>query len=71
MSKFFVVVVASMAVFGLVLVFAFVFAFVTQMAWDGSVGEVFHLPNLTFFQAFWLNMLGGMVCKASSSGSSE
>jgi len=45
------------------------FAVITQWAWSGSVGQIFHLPDLTFWQAFWLNMLGGMVCKGSSSSS--
>jgi hypothetical protein len=54
--------------FGLMLVFAFLFAFVTQLAWAGSVAQIFHLPELNFWQAFCLNLLGGMVCKGSASG---
>ena len=51
----------------LILVFAFFFAFVTKLAWAYSVAEVFHLPELTFFQAFAMNVLGGMLFKGSNS----
>ena len=56
--------------FALILVFVFLFALlgaiITQWAWANSVAEVFHLADLTFWQAFWLNVLGGMLCKSSS-----
>ena len=66
MDKFIAVVLTALGMFVIVLVLAFVFAIITQWAWAGSIAQIFHLPELTFFQAFWLNMLGGMVCKSSS-----
>ncbi len=57
--------------FGFVLLFVFLFsllgAIITQWAWSNSVGEIFHLADLTFWQAFWLNVLGGMLFKSSAS----
>lgn len=55
----------------LVLVISLLFAIVTKWAWAGSVAQIFHLPELTFMQAFWLNMLGGMVFKSASTSSSK
>lgn len=45
-------------------------AIFTQYAWDHSVAEIFKLPEISFWQAFCLNMLGG-VCRSSSSSSSS
>lgn len=55
----------------MVLVFSFFFALITQIAWAYSVAEIFHLPELTFMQAFALNVLGGMVCKGSNTASAK
>ena len=33
-------------------------ALLTQFAWSYSVGEIFHLPNISFLQALCLNLLG-------------
>ena len=55
-----------LVVFVVTLAFSLILAVVTQWAWSGSIAQIFHLPELTFFQAFWLNVLGGMVCKGSS-----
>lgn len=61
MEKIITIVITAVIVGAL----AFPFAFITQWAWDGSVAEIFHLPEITYWQAFWLNILGGMLCKGS------
>ena len=63
-----VIEVVGLAILGLTVVFlfAFIFAFITCWAWSGSVAQIFHLPELTYSQAYWLNVLGGMICKSSS-----
>jgi len=53
--------------FLLLLVAAFIFAWFTQLAWAYSIAQIFHLPELTFNQAFWLNLFGGLVFKGSAS----
>lgn len=58
-------------VFILGILISLLFAWVTQIAWQYSVGEIFHLPNLTFWQAFWLNMFGNTVVRSSSSSSKK
>ena len=49
-----------------IFLFAFLSAFITRIAWEYSVAQIFHLPLLTYWQAYALNILGGMVCKSSS-----
>ena len=71
MEKLFAVLFVAPIGFVVILFFSLLFAVITQLAWSGSVAQVFHLPELTFFQAFWLNVLGGMVFKGSSSASSK
>jgi hypothetical protein len=46
---------------------AFLFAFITRWAWSGSIVPIFHVQEITYWQAYWLNVLGGMVCKGTSS----
>jgi len=46
-------------------------AWLTQIAWRDSVGEIFHFPNITYWQAFWLNMLGSQLFKSYSTSSSK
>ena len=71
MDKLFVFLAAALMLFSVVILFAFLGGIITQWAWAGSVAEIFHLPGLTFWQAFCLNLLGGMVCKGSYSGGSK
>ena len=71
MEKLILAVTLFVAAFFIIILGSLLFAVITQWAWAGSIGQVFHLPDLTFWQAFWLNTLGGMVCKGSSSGSSS
>jgi hypothetical protein len=70
MDKLVGAIFAAIFMFMMVMFFAFLFAIITQWAWEGSIAQIFHLPNLTFWQAFWLNTLGGMLCKSSSVSSS-
>lgn len=49
------------------LLMAALLAIVTQVAWEGSVVEIFHFAPLSFGQAFWLNVLAGMLFKQTSS----
>jgi uncharacterized membrane protein len=53
----------------MVFVLALLGAIVTQYAWDHSIAEIFKLPEISFFQAFCLNLFGGMVFKSSGSSS--
>jgi hypothetical protein len=68
MDKF---IATFMLAFVLLFVLALIGAVFTQWGWNGSIAQIFHLSDLTFMQAFWLNVLGGMVCKGSSGGSSK
>ncbi len=65
--------VLGFAAFGflLILFISFLGAVVTKIAWAYSVAEIFHLSELTFLQAFALNVLGGMVCKGSNASASK
>jgi hypothetical protein len=58
----------GVAILGLAFIFllAFILAWITQWAWSGSVAQIFHLTELTYWQAYCLNVLGGMLCKNSS-----
>lgn len=69
MEKLIAGLLVGFIVFCMVLVFSLLFAVITQWAWAGSVAQIFHLPELNFWQAFWLNVLGGMVAKGSSGSS--
>jgi hypothetical protein len=69
MEKFAAFIGGALIIFLMVVLMALLFAIITQWAWAGSVGQIFHLPDLTFFQAFWLNVFGGMVFKGSSASS--
>jgi len=71
MDKLIVGLMAFIGLFAVIVLFAFISAFVTQYTWDNSVAQIFHLQSLTFWQAFCLNVLGGMVCKSSSIGKSK
>jgi hypothetical protein len=71
MTKLMAALFAMVFVFTLVLMFAFIFAIITQWAWANSIAQIFHLQELDFWQAFWLNVLGGMVCKGSNSAASK
>ena len=53
--------------FLMILVFAFVFAIITMWAWNNSVAEIFHISEIGFMQAWWLNILGGMLFKSTVS----
>ena len=66
MDKFITALGFAVFMFVMVVLFAFLFAIITKWAWAYSIAEIFHLPELTFWQAYWLNVLGGMVCKSSS-----
>jgi hypothetical protein len=52
-------------------ILCFLFAFVTQIAWDHSFGQIFNLPHMTYWQAFWLNFLGSIVVKNNTSTSTK
>lgn len=71
MEKLVAAVFIALIAFCLIMFFSLLFAFITQWAWAGSVAQIFHLQPLEFWQAFWLNVLGGMVCKGSSGSSSK
>lgn len=66
MEKLIVALFGALFLFVLTVFFAFLFAVITQYAWANSVAQIFHLSELTFWQAFWLNVFGGMVFKGSS-----
>ena len=53
----------GVTMFIIIVVLALLFAVITQWAWAGSVAQIFHLQPLTFMQAFWLNVLSGMLFK--------
>ncbi len=54
-----------------VLVAALLGAIVTMFAWNYSLADMGIaglVPHIGFWQAFWLNVLGGMLCSRSSKG---
>ena len=61
MDKIIAGLLLGFTIFAAVLGLSLLFAIVTQIAWEHSVAEIFKLPLLTFWQAFWLNVLGGML----------
>jgi hypothetical protein len=67
MDKLFAFFVGALLVFIGVVLVAGLFAIVTQWAWSGTLVELFHFPELSLFQAWKLNILGGLLCKGSSS----
>ena len=66
MEKLIVALFGALFLFVLTVFFAFLFAIIAQYAWANSIAQIFHLSELTFWQAFWLNVLSGMLFKSTS-----
>lgn len=56
---------------GLVVVLAIVLALPTYFLWNYLMPDLFGLGEITFWQAFWLNVFTSILFKSSSSGSSD
>jgi hypothetical protein len=70
MDKLITVILVAAFAFCLVVALSLVFAIFTMWAYNGSVAEMFHVQQIGFVQAFWLNVLGGLLCKSSSGSKS-
>jgi hypothetical protein len=71
MDKFFIVVgsvvvgAASYALIGLLM------AWLVEVCWNQLIPEIFHLPFISYWQAFGLYILCGLLFKAAPSTSSK
>jgi len=61
---------AVVVVFGLLVIFAAVFALPTYWLWNWLMPTIFHLPTITFFQAWGVNALCGGLFKSHLSSKS-
>jgi len=66
MTKLFAALAVIPAVLFILFLLALITAIITQYAWSQAIVPIFHLPDLTFWQAFWMNVLGSMLFKSSS-----
>ena len=48
-----------------------IFALPTMWLWNGLMPDIFHLPTISFFQAWGLLILSHLLVKGSSGGSSN
>ena len=71
MDKILAMLVIVLGGFALVLIAAAVFSGVTMFAWDHSIAQITTLPQLNLTQAFFMNVLGGMLFKSSVSASKK
>ena len=61
--KIFEVLVAAMIV---LLIVAVILALPTMLLWNWLMPIIFHLPEITFWQALGLNILAGILFRSSS-----
>jgi hypothetical protein len=66
MDKLIAMLLVALLGFLAIAFFAALFSFITQWAWSGTLVPLFHFPELSLFQAWQLNILGGMLCKGSA-----
>jgi len=71
MDKILAMLVIVLGGFALVLIAAAIFSVVTMFAWDHSIAQITTLPQLNLTQAFFMNVLGGMLFKSSVSASKK
>lgn len=63
-----VLVIGAILLFGLlVLGFSLLFAIPTMLLWNWLMPAIFGLTKITFWQAFGINFLSGLLFKSSSS----
>ena len=48
-----------------ILLFSFVFAWFTMLLWNWLIPIIFGLTTITFWQAFGLNLLSGLLFRGS------
>jgi len=56
---------------GLVFVLALLFTFPTLWLWNWLMPVIFGVTKITFWQAFGLNLLAGILFKSSSTSKSD
>jgi hypothetical protein len=50
---------------GLIILAAILFTLPLQLLWNWLMPQLFNLPELTFWQAFGLNMLAGILFRSN------
>jgi hypothetical protein len=71
MDKIIAALLVILGGFALVLIVAALSSVVTMFAWDHSIAQVTTLPQLNLTQAFFMNVLGGMLFKSASLSASK
>ena len=61
--------VGAVAVAGVLLLVGALYAFPVMWIWNYMMPELFALPVLTFWQAFWGTFMCGLLFKSSSTSS--
>lgn len=64
-------ILGTIAVAGIMLVVGTLYAFPVMWIWNYLMPELFALPIITFWQAFWGTFLCGLLFKSSSVQSSK
>ncbi len=54
-----------LALIGLIILAAILFTLPLQLLWNWLMPQLFNLPELTFWQAFGLNMLAGILFRSN------
>ena len=66
MEDFFEVIGLVFAVVFIILFFSFIFAWFVMLLWNWLIPAIFGLKIITFWQAFGLNLLSGLLLKSQS-----
>ena len=56
---------AILMIVGLIVLAAILFALPLQLLWNWLMPTIFNLPMITFWQAFGLNMLAGILFRTN------
>lgn len=71
MDKLFIIFAAVLGFVALAVALSALFALPVMWLWNGLCTELFHLPTITFMQAWGLQILCGFLFKSSSSGTGK
>lgn len=66
MEDFFKAIGLVFAVVFIILFFSFIFAWFVMLLWNWLIPAIFGLKIITFWQAFGLNLLSGLLLKSQS-----
>jgi hypothetical protein len=71
MVSFLAAILAIAIAFFVMIVVDLVLAVPLMFAWDGVMPHVFHLPTISYWQAFAMLIVAGLLVKSTSSSTSS